>query len=175
MVCIRCETLVRLVLDKMGLKVRLVKSGEIEIEDQLSEMDLEKLNIALKNSGMGLLDEKKSVLIEKIKNAIIDLVYLIEDKPKINLSDFLKSRIGFDYSYLSELFAEVKGSTVEHFYITKRLDRAKEMLIYDDISIIEISDKLHFSDTSHFCNQFKKATGLTPTNFRKIMGSKNIN
>jgi AraC-like DNA-binding protein len=156
----------------MGLSFRSVKSGEIEIDDDISTIDRDKLNSVLECSGLGLLDDKKSVLVEKIKNTIIELVHNTDERIKVNLSEYLKEKIGYDYAYLSRLFAEVNGTTIEHYFISLRIELAKEMLIYEDFNLIEIAEFLHFSDTSHFCNQFKKATGLTPSNFRQIMTNK---
>jgi AraC-like DNA-binding protein len=168
MVCVRCESLVKSELTKMGFDYHSVKSGEVEIKDDLTEEDRQRLNMVLEKSGLGLLDDKKSVLVEKISNLIIDLIHYNNDRIKINLSDYLKEKLSYDTAYMARLFAEVKGTTIEHFFITQRIERAKEMLIYDNLSLTEIADQLHFSSTSHFCNQFKKATGLTPSYFRQL-------
>jgi len=171
MVCVRCETVVKSELKKMGVAFRSIKSGEVEIDDNISADARDKLNAALEKSGLGLLDDKKSVLVEKIKNTIIELVHYTDERLKVNLSDYLKEKIGYDYAYLSRLFAEVNGTTIEHYFITLRI----EMLIYENFTLVEIAEFLHFSDTSHFCNQFKKATGLTPSGFRQIMSNKVTN
>jgi AraC-like DNA-binding protein len=168
MVCVRCETLVKSELTKMGFAYQSVKSGEVEIKDDLTEDDRKRLNEILEKSGLGVLDDKKSVLVEKISNLIIDLIHYNDDWIKINLSDYLKEKLNYDSAYLSRLFAEVKGTTIEHFFIAQRIERAKEMLIYDELSLTEIADQLRFSSASHLCNQFKKATGLTPSYFRQL-------
>jgi AraC-like DNA-binding protein len=172
MVCVRCEAVVKSELKKMGLAFQSIKSGEVEIMDDIPADIKERLNIALEKSGLGLLDDKKSVLVEKIKTVIIELVHYTDERLKVNLSDYLKEKLEYDYAYLSRLFAEVNGTTIEHYFISLRIERSKELLVYSDLSLIEIAEQLHFSDTSHFCNQFKKATGLTPSYFRQIMSNK---
>lgn len=168
MVCIRCESLVKSELTSMGLTYQSVKSGEVEITGEITQDQQTRLNAVLEKSGLGILDDKKSVLVEKIQNIVIELVHYTENQIKINLSDYLKERLNYDSAYLARLFAEVKGTTIEHYFISQRIERAKELLIYDNLSLTEIADKLHFSSTSHFCNQFKKTTGLTPSYFRHI-------
>ncbi len=168
MVCVRCETLVINELEKMGIPFSTIKSGEVEITDDLPEEERMRLNIVLQKAGLELLDDKKSVLVEKIRTTIIELVHYSEDRLKVNLSDYLKEKLNYDTAYLSRLFAEVKGTTIEHFFISQRIERAKELIIYEDLSLNEIADKLHFSSASHLCNQFKKLTGLTPSYFRRL-------
>lgn len=168
MVCIRCELLVKSEFKKMGIPLSSIKSGEVEIVSDLSENEKNTIQSSLEKLGLELLDDKKTIIVEKIINVINELVNYSGIKLKINLSDYLKEKLNYDYSYLSRLFAEVKGTTIEHFFITYRIERAKELLIYEESSLAEIADKLHFTDASHFCNQFKKATGLTPSYFRQI-------
>ncbi len=172
MVCVRCESIVKAELNKIGIPFKSVKLGEVEVDDDLSPEKRTLLNDALVKSGLGLLDNKKSVLVEKIKNLIIELVHYTDDRLKTNLSVYLKEKLGYDYAYLSRLFAEVNGMTIENYFITIRVERAKEMLVYEDFSINEIADKLHFSDASHFNRQFKKVTGLTPSYFREIKNNR---
>jgi AraC-like DNA-binding protein len=168
MVCVRCESLVKSELTSLGYSYHSVKAGEVEIADDLTEDDRHKLNQVLEKAGLGILDDKKSVIVEKVTNLIIDIIHYSDDRMKINLSDYLKEKLGYDNAYLSRLFAEVKGTTIEHFFISQRIERAKELLIYNEYSLSEIADQLHFSSASHLCNQFKKATGLTPTYFRQL-------
>lgn len=172
MVCARCESLVKSELTKMGFDNHSIRSGEVEIKEDISDEEKNKLNIVLQNAGLELLDDKKSVIVEKIQNLIIELVHYKEDHLKINLSDYLKEKLNYDSAYLARLFAEVKGTTIEHFFITQRIERAKELLIYDNLSLTEIADQLRFSSASHLCNQFKKTTGLTPSYFRKIKNNR---
>jgi hypothetical protein len=169
MVCGRCETLVKSELEKLNLKYKSIKLGEVEINDNISPEERKILNGALEKSGLGLLDNKKNALAEKIKNAIIDLVQCKADKPKVNLSEYLKENLGYDYAFLMRVFAEMNGITIERYFIEIRIELAKILLLDKDHSLIDISEKLHFSDVSHFCNQFKKSTGLTPTNYKQMM------
>jgi len=155
-------------LDKLGFPYSDIRSGEVEIKRELSPDEKTKLDEALTRMGLGLLDTKKSVLVEKVINVIIDLVHYSDDTIKVNLSDHLREKLGYDYDYLARLFSEVKGITIEHFFINQRIERAKELLIHEEFNLDEIAEKLHFSSTSHFCNQFKKYTGLTPSYFKHV-------
>jgi AraC-like DNA-binding protein len=172
MVCVRCESLVKNELSRLGYEMHSIKAGEVELKNELQPDEKEKLHKVLKKLGLGLLDDKKSILVEKIQNHIIELVHYMPDQIKFNLSEYLKEKLGYDSTYLSRLFAEVKGTTIENFYIVQRIERAKELLIYEDMSLSEIAYKLHYSSTSHFSNQFKKTTGLTPAYFRQIRKEK---
>jgi AraC-like DNA-binding protein len=174
MVCVRCETIVKTELEKIGLPFHSIKSGEVEIVDHISEAEKSVLHTSLDKLGLELLDDKKNILVEKIINLIVDLVHYNDIRLKVNLSDYLKEKLHYDYAYLSRLFAVVKGTTIEHFFISYRIERAKEMLKYEDLTLIEIAEKLHFSDASHFCNQFKKSTGLTPSYFRKLRNNRTL-
>lgn len=168
MACVRCEMIVKSELTRLGLPFKTVQLGEFEIDDNISMEQRNLLDDALNKFDMALLDDKKSILVEKIKTAIIEFVNYNDVGVKGNLSDYIKNKLGYDYAYLSRLFAESKGSTIENFFIVQRIKRAKEMLVCDDSSISEISEKLHFSDASHFNKQFKKVTGLTPSYYREI-------
>lgn len=168
MVCIRCVMVVRSAFEKMGLKYRCVKIGEAELMDELSEEQRTELNIRLKRSGLELLEDRKSILVEKIKNVIIELVHYTEDQIKVNLSDLLTEKLNYDYTYLANLFMEVKGTTIEQFFIFHRIERAKEFLVYDQLNLTEISYRLHYSSVAHLSGQFKKVTGLTPSEFKKL-------
>lgn len=168
MVCIRCEMVVKSELEKLGLQHISVKIGEAVVKKDLSPAQREQFNIALKKSGLELLDDKKSMLVEKIKNVIIELVHYTEDQIKVNLSDYLNKKLNYDYTYLANLFSEVKGTTIEQFYISHRIERAKELLVYDELNLTEIADKLHYSSVAHLSNQFKKVTGLTPSHFKQL-------
>jgi AraC-like DNA-binding protein len=175
MVCVRCESMVKTELDKMGLSYKTVKSGEILLHNELTQVEIERFNEVLERSGLGVLDDKKSVLVEKIKNTIIDLVLNSNEKLQIKLSAYLKQTLEYDYHYLARLFAEVNGTSIEHYFIMIRIEHVKELLMYDNRSIAEIADLLNFSSSSHLCHQFKKITGLTPNYFRNIMSNKNTN
>ncbi len=171
MVCIRCEIVVKSELKKMGIHYVNVKIGEAEVFETMTSEQRDKLNYALKKSGLELLDDKKSMLVEKVKNAIVDQVHYTEDQIKVNLSDYLSKMLGYDYTYLANLFMEVKGTTIEQFFIHHRIERAKELLVYNELTLTEIAYKLHFSSVAHLSRQFKKVTGLTPTHF-KLMKNK---
>ncbi len=168
MVCIRCQMVVKAELEKLGLRYVYVKIGEANIIGDVQLEQLEQLKVDLKKAGLLLMDNKKSVLVEKIKSAIIELVHYTEDQIKVNLSDYLSEKLNYDYTYLSNLFSEVKGTTIEKFYLTHKIERVKELIVYDELNLSEIAFKMHYSSVAHLSNQFKKYTGLTPTHFKKL-------
>ena len=168
MVCIRCQMLVKSELEKMGLRYIDIKIGEANIVENIPAEKLRHFDIALRKSGLQLMDNKKSILVEKIKSAIIELVHYSEDQIKVNLSDFLSEKLNYDYTYLANLFSEVKGITIEKFYLTHKIERVKELIVYDELNLSEIAYKLHYSSVAHLSNQFKKITGLTPSHFKKL-------
>jgi AraC-like DNA-binding protein len=168
MVCIRCQMVVKAELEKLGLHYNHVKIGEAEIIDAISPLQLEQLDIALKKSGLLLMDNKKSILVEKIKSTIIELVHYTEEQIRVNLSDYLSEKLNYDYTYLANLFAEVKGITIEKFYLTHKIEKVKELIVYDELNLTEIAYQMHYSSVAHMSNQFKKFTGLTPSHFKKL-------
>jgi AraC-like DNA-binding protein len=168
MVCIRCKMVVKSELEKLGLHYTVVELGEAEIKEDISTDKRDQLNVALKKSGLELMDDKKSMLIEKIKNIIIELVHYSEDQLKINLSAYLSEKLNYDYTYLANLFSEVQGTTIEKFFINHKIEKVKELLVYDELNLKEIAFKLHYSSVSHLSSQFKKVTGLTPSHFKQI-------
>lgn len=168
MVCIRCQMVVKDELEKLGLKYIDVKIGEANIIDEIALEQLKQLDISLRKSGLQLMDNKKSILVEKIKSAIIELVHYSEDQIKVNLSDFLSEKLNYDYTYLANLFSEVKGTTIENFYLTHKIEKVKELIVYDELNLTEIAYKMHYSSVAHLSNQFKKMTGLTPSHFKKL-------
>ena len=168
MVCIRCQMIVKSELEKLGLDYSDVKIGEANIKGSVSAETLEKLDVSLKKAGLELMNSKKSVLVEKISLAIIELVHYTDDQIKVNLSDYLSDKLNYDYTYLANLFAEVKGTTIEKFYIKHKIEKVKELIIYDELNFSEIAYKMHYSSVAHLSNQFKKITGLTPSHFRKL-------
>lgn len=174
MVCIRCKMVVRTELEKLGLHHMVVELGEADIKESLSAEQRDLLNVALKRSGLELMDDKKSMLIEKIKNVIIELVHYSDIELKINLSDHISEKLNHDYTYLANLFSEVEGTTIEKFYITHKIERVKELLVYDELNLTEIADKLNYSSVAHLSNQFKKITGLTPSHFKKLRHKRRI-
>ena len=160
--------LVKSELDKLGVHYTSVELGEAEIREDISQEQLDRLNIALKKTGLELMDDKKSILVEKIKAVIIELVHYNEEQIKVNLSDYLSEKLNHDYTYLASLFSEVKGITIEQFYLVHKLEKVKELLVYDELNLTEIAFKLNYSSVSHLSNQFKKMTGLTPTHFKQL-------
>jgi AraC-like DNA-binding protein len=168
MVCIRCQMVVKSELEKLGLNYTYVKIGEANIWGNILPEQLEELSLALKKSGLLLMDDKKSILVEKIKSAIIELVHYTDEQIKTNLSDYLSEKLNYDYTYLANLFSEVKGITIEKFYLVHKIEKVKELIVYDELTLTEIAYKMHYSSVSHLSNQFKKITGLTPTHFKKL-------
>ncbi len=168
MVSLRCKMLVNEELDKMGLLHAVVDLGVVEVFDPLTEEQREQLKANLLRSGLELLDDKKSVLIEKIKAVIIEMIHYTDELPKINYSDIISEKLGYDYTYLANIFSEVKGITIQQFIIMHKIEKIKELILYDELNLSEISYKLHYSSPAHLSNQFKKVTGLTPSFFKQL-------
>ena len=168
MVCIRCQMVVKAELETLGFHYVDVKIGEANIIENIQPEQLEQLDSALRKSGLQLMDDKRSILVEKIKSAIIELVHYTDEQIKINLSDFLSDKLNHNYTYLSNLFSEVKGTTIEKFYLAHKIEKVKELIVYDELNITEIAYKMHYSSVAHLSNQFKKITGLTPSHFKKL-------
>ncbi len=155
-------------LENMGLHFTIVELGEVEITEELSLKEQDELKTALGKFGLELMEDKKSMLIEKIKNIIVEMIHYSDEPPVLNFSNYLSEKLNYDYNYLSNLFSEVKGTTIEHYIISHKIERAKELLIYNELTLTEIADKLHYSNVAHLSNQFKKVTGLTPSFFKKM-------
>jgi AraC-like DNA-binding protein len=168
MVCIRCQIVVKSELEKLGIKYLDVKIGEANLADTITAEQMKNLDIALRRSGLLLMDSKKSIIVEKIKNLIIELVHYNDDQSKVNLSVYLSENLNYDYTYLSNLFSEVKGTTIEKFYLAHKIEKVKELIVYDELNLTEIAYKLHYSSIAHLSTQFKKITGLTPSHFKKL-------
>ena len=168
MVSLRCKMIVKAELEKMNLQFTVMELGEAEIIGELSSKQEQELKTVLLKSGLELLEDKKSMLIEKIKNIVIEMIHYSDEPPLLNFSAHLSEKLDYDYNYLSNLFSEVKGTTLEHFIISHKIERAKELLIYNELTLTEIAEKLHYSNVAHLSNQFKKVTGLTPTFFKKM-------
>ncbi len=168
MVSIRCKMIVRSELEKLGLNHIVVELGEVEIKDEVSEDQLKQLKAALLKSGLEVMDDKKAILIERIRNVIIEMVHYADERPKTNFSDYLSEKLHYDYTYLANLFSEVTGITIEHYIIAHKIERVKELLLYDELNLTEISYKLNYSSVGHLSSQFKKVTGLTPTFFKQL-------
>jgi AraC-like DNA-binding protein len=155
-------------LEKLGLHFTLVELGEADIMEDVSIEQLNLLSLTLKKAGLELMDDKKSILVERIKTAIIELVHYTDEQIKTNLSDYLSEKLNHNYTYLANLFSEVKGTTIEKFYLSHKIERVKELLVYDELNLTEIADKLHYSSVAHLSNQFRKMTGLTPSHFKNL-------
>lgn len=172
MVCIRCQMAVKSELEKLGLHHTRVELGEAEIMEDLSADQLDNLNTSLKKIGLELLYDKKNIMVEKIKTIIIELIHYNEDKIKTNFSDYLCKKLNHNYTYLSNLFSETKGTSIENFYLSNKIERAKELLIYDKLNLTEVAYKLHYSSVAHLSTQFKKMTGLTPSQYKMLKNNK---
>jgi len=172
MVCQRCQIAVKNELEKLGLHHTRVELGETEIMEDLSAEQWDVLSTSMKDIGLELLDDKKNIMVERIKTLIIQLVHYNDEQIKTNLSDYLAEKLNHNYTYLSNLFSEVKGTTIEKFYLMNKIERAKELLVYDELNLTEIAWKLHYSSVAHLSNQFKKLTGLTPSHFKNLKNKK---
>jgi AraC-like DNA-binding protein len=155
-------------LEKLGLHYTAVELGEAEIMEDISTQQLDRLNVALKKTGLELMNDNKTILVEKIRTIIIELIHYSDEQIKINLSDYLSEKLNHNYTYLSNLFSEVKGTTIEKFYLAHKIEKVKELLVYDELNLTEIAYKLHYSSVAHLSNQFKKMTGLTPSHFKNL-------
>jgi AraC-like DNA-binding protein len=172
MVSIRCKMVVKSELDKLGLSYGAVDLGEVQIKGNITPEQRTQLKVALLKSGLELMDDKKAILIEKIVNVIIEMVHYEDELPKVNFSDYLSEKLNYDYTYLANLFSETKGITIEHFIILHKIERVKELIIYDELTLSEIAWRLHYSSVAHLSHQFKKITGLTPSFFRSLKHKK---
>lgn len=168
MVSLRCKMVVKEELKKLGLHFIVVDLGEIEIMEDLTESQHQELKEALLLSGLELMDDKRAVLIEKIKTVIIEMVHYSDEVIKINFSNYVSEKLHYDYTYLSNLFSEVKGITIQQFVIIHKIERVKELLLYHELNLTEISYRLQYSSVAHLSNQFKKITGLTPSEFKHL-------
>lgn len=175
MVCSRCKMVVKSEIEKGGLQPVVIELGEVEIKETLTSKQLQQLNTSLKALGFELIDDKKIQTIEKIKNAIVTLVHHSDNDIKTNLSAYITSQIHQDYNYLSNLFSEVEGTTIEKYFITHRIEKVKELLVYDELSLSEIAFQLGYSSLAYLSNQFKKITGLTPSYFKSLKEHKRRN
>ncbi|MEZ4805480.1 MAG: AraC family transcriptional regulator [Bacteroidia bacterium] len=172
MVCNRCILVVKNELSKLNLEITNIGLGEVDFNNDLSDNQLKAIEFILQPLGFELIDNKKSKLIEKIKNIIIDLVHRQDGELKNNLSEILKNELNQDYNYLSNLFSEVEGSTIEKYFIAQKIEKVKELLVYDELSLSEIAFQLNYSSVAYLSNQFKKVTGLTPSHFKRIKEDK---
>lgn len=172
MVCNRCKMVVKSELEKLGLHTISVELGEVEVTEELNEEQKNKLNQQLIGLGFELIDGKRSRMIERIKNLVIELVHHNAEELKTNLSDYLSAKLNHDYNYISNLFSEVEGSTIEKYFIAQKIEKVKELLVYDELSLSEIAYRLNYSSVAYLSNQFKKVTGLSPSHFKSMVGTK---
>ena len=172
MVCDRCIMVVQNELEKLGLDAKNIKLAEVILSKEITSLEKENLSKTLEPLGFEVIDDKKGRIIEKIKNIIIDLVHHQDSDVKTNLSDVLSDKLHHDYNYLSNLFSEVEGTTIEKYFIAQKVEKVKELLVYDELSLSEIANRLNYSSVAYLSNQFKKVTGLTPSHFKQIKEDK---
>lgn len=168
MVSLRCKMLVKAEMEKLNIAYKYVELGEAELEESISNEQQQELKAVLAKSGLELMDDKKAMLVEKIKMVIIEMVHYADEFPETNFSDFLSEKLNHNYTYLSNLFSEVKGTTIEHYIILHKIEKVKELIIYDELNLTEIAYKMNYSSVAHLSNQFKKITGLTPSFFKRM-------
>lgn len=168
MVSLRCKLAVKEELEKLKLKHGTIDLGEVVLKKDISGENREKLRLALLKKGLELMDDKKSTLIEKTKNIIVELIHYSEKNPKINYSEYISEKMDYNYTHLATLFSEVTGTTIVNYIILNKIERVKELLLYDELSLTEISMLMEYSSVAHLSHQFKKITGLTPTYFKKL-------
>lgn len=162
-------------LDKLGIKHFAADLGSIETIEDIGDRNRRLLSSSLLESGLELLDDKRTILIEKVKNAVIEMVHYSDEFPLQNYSSWLSEKLGYDYGYLSNVFTAVKGITIQHYIILNRIERVKELMLYNELNLTEISQKLHYSSVAHLSNQFKKITGMSPSSYRNIKASRTSN
>jgi AraC-like DNA-binding protein len=174
MVSLRCKMVVKVALEKLGLHYVILDLGTVDLMEDLTEEQRKQLHHTLLKSGLELMDDKKAMLIEKIKNIIIEMVHYTEEVPKVNYSDYISEKLGLDYTHISKIFSEVKGITIEQFIIAHKIERVKELLLYDEFNLTQISYIMNYSSVAHLSKQFKKVTGLTPSFFKQLKDKKRI-
>lgn len=172
MVCNRCKMVVKSELEKFGLTLFSVELGEVEVKETISDIQKKDIGEHLKSFGFELIDDKKARSIDKIKTLIIDLVHHKNNEIQTNLSDYIVSHLHQDYNSLSNLFSEVENTTIEKYFILQKIEKVKELLMYDEMNLSEIAFMLNYSSVSHLSNQFKKITGFSPTYFKQLKSKK---
>ncbi len=168
MVSLRCKLIVQQQLDKIGIQYLSVDLGVVETVNSIPSYQMDELRESLQLVGLEILENKKNILIDKIKNVIIEMIHCSKDELKVNHSEFIRNKVGYDYTYLSNIFSEAEGITIQHFIIIHKIEKVKELLLYDELSLNEISHKMNYSSASHLSTQFKKVTGLTPSYFIRL-------
>lgn len=172
MVCDRCILVMKNELAHLGHQPLNITLGEVELKNELTDTEKTNLNNHLKSLGFELIDDKKSRIIGQIKSSIIEIIHQHNSELKANLSDYLSNKLNHDYTYLSNLFSEVEGTTIEKYFIAQKIEKVKELLVYDELTLSEIADQMNYSSVGYLSNQFKKVTGLTPTYFKNIKENK---
>ncbi|WP_379992106.1 helix-turn-helix domain-containing protein [Dyadobacter subterraneus] len=168
MVSIRCKMTVQQKLNQLGLHNFTVDLGEVDIQEGLTPQQRDRLNVLLLKSGLELIYDKRAVLIERIKNVVVELVHYSEETLKIKNSEYISKKLNHDYTYLANVFSESEGTTIEHYIIAHKVERVKELLLYAELNLTEISYKLNYSSVAHLSSQFKKVTGLSPTVYKQL-------
>jgi len=168
MVSIRCKMVVKSALKKLGLHSVCISLGEVEVLEEITPQQREQLKTTLLKSGLVLMDDKRAMLIAKIKGVIVEMVHYTDELPKFNFSTILSEKLGYNYTHLSNLFSETEGTTIEHYMLVHKIERVKELILYDELNLTEISYKMNYSSVSHLSRQFKQITGLTPTYFKAL-------
>lgn len=168
MVSNRCKIVVKAEIEKLGLHCSAIELGEADIKEDISKAQYDQFNSALKKVGLELLEDNKHIVVEKIKTQVIEIIYYSEELPNTNFSDYFSERLSLNYKYLSRLFSEIHGSPLSHYIILQKIERAKELMTYNDLNITEIAFKLHYRNVAHLSNQFKAITGLSPSQFKKL-------
>ncbi len=168
MVSKNCIQVVKNILNEMGINYSFIKLGHASIKDEITPDQRNLLEAALLKAGLKLMDDKKSMLTEQIKNVVIEMIHYSDELPKSNFSDFISQKLDYNYTYLSNTFSEVKGTTVEHYIIAHKIEKVKELLIYSELTLSEIAWKLRYSSVGHLSGQFKKVTGFTSSYYKKM-------
>jgi AraC-like DNA-binding protein len=172
MVSLRCKMMVRSELEKLGLTCVSVDLGVVDILQDITKEQLTEFGKNLNRAGLEVLDGEKNILVEKIKSVIVEMVHYSDEFPKVNDSDYISQKLNYDYTYLSNTFSEVKGITIQQYIILHKIEKVKELILYDELNLTEISYKLNYSSVAHLSNQFKKVTGLTPSYFKSLKNKK---
>lgn len=172
MVCNRCIMVVQQVFESLGYSPVRISLGNVETTSPIPEDEMEKLRKTLVGYGFELIDDTKSRIIEKIKNSVVQSIHHTNEDLKVNYSEYIESHLNRDYAYLSSLFSEVEGTTIEKYVILQKIERVKELLVYDELTLSEIAYKMGYSNVAYLSNQFKKVTGLTPSHFKQVKENK---
>lgn len=175
MVSLRCKMMVKEELGKLGIKIAVLDLGMVETLEDITIKQRELLGANLLKSGLELLDDKKSILIEKIKNVIVEMIHYSDEIPKTNHSEYISTKLDYDYTYLANIFSEVKGITIQQFIILHKIEKVKELILYDELNLTQISYKMHYSSVAYLSAQFKKVTGLSPSFYKQLKGKRATN